>query len=97
MTPVELENLITHTQALKAETQTLELKAAAQGCPSRLYDTLSSFSNQDEGGILLFGIDEQRDFTPVGVYNAQDLMKHVTEQCGQMTPLVRPVFTTLLK
>ncbi len=36
MTPVELENLITHTQALKAETQTLELKAAAQGCPSRL-------------------------------------------------------------
>ena len=61
MTPVELENLITHTQALKAETQTLELKAAAQGCPSRLYDTLSSFSNQDEGGILLFGIDEQRD------------------------------------
>ena len=97
MTPVELENLITHTQALKAETQTLELKAAAQGCPSRLYDTLSSFSNQDEGGILLFGIDEQRDFTPVGVYNAQDLMKHVTEQCGQMTPVVRPVFTTLLK
>ena len=27
MTPVELENLITHTQVLKAETQTLELKA----------------------------------------------------------------------
>ncbi len=52
MTPVELENLLDHAQALKAETQTLELKAASQGCPARLYDTLSSFSNQDEGGII---------------------------------------------
>ena len=97
MTPLELENLIDHVQALKAETQTLELKAAARGCPTRLYDTLSSFSNQDEGGAILFGVDEQNRFAPVGVYDAQDLIKHVTEQCGQMTPVVRPVFTTLLK
>lgn len=97
MLPVELENLIDHVQALKAETQTLELKAAAQGCPTRLYDTLSSFSNQDEGGTILFGVDEQQGFAPLGVYDAQDLMKHVTEQCGQMTPVIRPVFTTLLK
>ena len=97
MTPLELENLINHVQALKAETQTLELKAATQGCPTRLYDTLSSFSNQDEGGTILFGVDEQNGFAPVGVYDAQDLLKHVTEQCGQMTPVVRPVFTTLLK
>ena len=97
MMPVELENLIDHVQVLKAETQTLELKAAAQGCPTRLYDTLSSFSNQDEGGTILFGVDEQAGFVPVGVYDAQDLMKHVTEQCGQMTPVIRPVFTTLLK
>ena len=97
MMPVELEDLIDHVQALKAETQTLELKAAAQGCPTRLYDTLSSFSNQDEGGTILFGVDEQAGFVPVGVYDAQDLMKHVTEQCSQMTPVIRPVFTTLLK
>ena len=36
MTLLELENLIDHVQTLKAETQTLELKAAAQGCPTRL-------------------------------------------------------------
>ncbi|MBO5034597.1 MAG: putative DNA binding domain-containing protein [Oscillospiraceae bacterium] len=97
MMPVELENLIDYVQGLKAETQTLELKAAVQGCPTRLYDTLSSFSNQDEGGTILFGVDEQKGFIPVGVYDAQDLMKRVTEQCNQMTPAVRPVFTTLLK
>lgn len=97
MTPLELESLIDHVQTLKAETQTLELKAAVLGCPTRLYDTLSSFSNQDDGGTILFGVDEQQGFFPVGVYDAQDLMKHVTEQCGQMTPVIRPVFTTLLK
>lgn len=56
------------------------------GCPKRLYDTLSSFSNQDSGGVLLFGIDEKSGFVPVGVYDAQDLQKKVTEQCNQMEP-----------
>ncbi len=97
MMPIELEDLLEQVQALRAETQTLEVKVAAEGCPTRLYDTLSSFSNQDDGGTILFGVDEQQGFAPVGVYDAQDLMRHITEQCGQMTPVVRPVFTTLLK
>lgn len=77
----------------KAEEQTIELKAAKTGCPKRLYDTLSSFSNQDSGGVLVFGIDEEADFQVVGVYDAQDLQKKVTEQCLQMEPPVRAVFT----
>ncbi|MDD3194141.1 MAG: ATP-binding protein [Oscillospiraceae bacterium] len=97
MTFVELAELLNHIQRLHAETQTLELKAAGKGCPTRLYDTLSSFSNQDEGGTILFGVDEQQNFTEVGVYDAQDLMKHVVEQCNQMSPVLRPVFTTLSK
>ena len=32
---------------IKSETQTVEVKAAHRACPKRLYDTLSSFSNQD--------------------------------------------------
>ena len=95
MTHVELKKLLKDVQLKRSESQTLELKAAAQGCPSRLYDTLSSFSNQDEGGIILFGVDEANGFAETGVYNAQDLMKHVTEQCNQMSPVVRPVFTIL--
>lgn len=77
----------------KAEEQTIELKSAKTGCPKRLYDTLSSFSNQDSGGVLIFGIDEEADFQVVGVYDAQDLQKKVTEQCLQMEPPVRAVFT----
>lgn len=90
----ELIDLANATMKQKAEGQTLEVKAAHVDCPKRLYDTLSSFSNQDMGGIILFGFNEHTDFDPVGVYDLQDLQKKVTEQCNQMEPPVRAVFTT---
>lgn len=89
----ELIDLANATMKQKAEGQTLEVKAARIDCPKRLYDTLSSFSNQDAGGIILFGLNEQSGFDPVGVYDLQDLQKKVTEQCNQMEPPVRAVFT----
>lgn len=78
---------------LKTETQTIELKAATKGCPTRLFDSLSSFSNQDDGGIIIFGIDESDNYAIKGVYDAQDLQKKVTEQCKQMEPSIRALFT----
>jgi len=93
MLPEELVDLVSRTVHQKAETQTLELKAAHVDCPKRLYDTLSSFSNQDSGGVLLFGVDETKSFEIVGVYDLQSLQKKVTEQCSQMEPPVRAVFT----
>ena len=95
MQTVELNELLKNLQKTKCETQTLEIKSAKAGCPQRLYDTLSSFSNQDDGGIILFGVDESDNYAETGVYDAQDLQRRVTEQCQQMTPLVRPVFTVL--
>lgn len=89
----ELLMLIKEINRQKTEKQNIELKAAHQGCPSRLYDTLSSFSNQDSGGIIIFGIDENKDYEVVGVYDPQDLQKKVTEQCKQMEPSVRALFT----
>lgn len=95
MIELELQELVTKIQEIKAESQTVEVKAAHQGCPRRLYDTLSSFSNQDSGGIILFGLDEARQFEIVGVYDVQDLQKKVNEQCKQMEPVIRPLFTVL--
>lgn len=89
----ELEKLTIRVTIQKAESQTIELKSAHQGCPTRLYDSLSSFSNQNEGGVILFGIDEKDDFSIKGVYDAQDLQKKVAEQCKQMEPPVRALFT----
>lgn len=89
----DLHKLVDKIQRLQCEMQTVELKSANKGCPTRLYDTLSSFANQDEGGIIIFGLDETKDFAVVGVYDAQDLQKKVTEQCNQMSPQVRALFT----
>lgn len=89
----ELHDLIKKIQRRGCEWQTIEVKAAHQGCPEKLYDTISAFSNQDSGGILLFGLDEGKGFAKVGVYDAQALQNKVTEYCEQMTPVVRPLFT----
>ena len=93
----ELVEKLELIQKIKCETQTLELKSAEHGCPKRLYDSLSSFSNQDEGGIIIFGIDEKQNFNEVGVYDPQDIQKKINEQCLQMEPIVRPLLTVIEK
>lgn len=93
MLNIELNDLIKQIITTQAESQTIEVKAAHGGTPKHLYDTLSSFSNQDGGGIIVFGLDETQNFKPVGVYDLQDLQKKVTEQCNQMIPQIRAIFT----
>ena len=97
MTVEELTEKLELIQKIKCETSTLEIKSAEQGCPQRLYDTLSSLSNQDVGGIIIFGVDEKQGYKEVGVYDPQDIQKKINEQCLQMEPVVRPLLTVLEK
>ena len=97
MTTEELMDQLENIQKIKSETSTLELKSAEKGCPQHLYDSLSSFSNQDEGGIIIFGVDEKQDYKEVGVYDAQDIQRKINEQCLQMEPIVRPLLTVVQK
>ena len=97
MTVEELMEKLELIQKIKCETSTLEIKSAEQGCPQRLYDTVSSFSNQDDGGIIIFGVDEKQGYKEVGVYDPQDIQKKINEQCLQMEPVVRPLLTVLEK
>lgn len=90
----EIAALVGKIQSKKTEEQTIELKAANQGFPHKIYDTLSSFSNQDEGGVIIFGIDEKADYQVVGVYDANDVQKKIMEACSQMEPAVRALITT---
>ena len=92
MQAIELTQLVETTIRQRCESQHIELKKAAGGAPTRIYDTLSSFSNQDGGGIILFGIDES-NYEITGVYDPHDLQVKVTEQANQMEPVVRPQFT----
>lgn len=91
----ELVQLVKKITSEKCEKQHIELKKASGGTPSKLYDTLSSFSNQIDGGTIIFGIDENAGYEIAGVYDAQDLQKKVMEQSLQMEPVVRPLFTVV--
>lgn len=97
MTTEELLEKLDFIQKMKCETQTLELKSAHEGCPKRLYNSLSSFSNQDEGGVIIFGVDEKQNYKEVGVYDPQDIQKKINEQCLQMEPIIRPLITVVEK
>lgn len=72
MVEKELHDLIESIRVRGCEGQTIEVKAARQGCPERLYDTISAFSNQNSGGIFVFGLEEKNGFAKAGVYDAQD-------------------------
>ena len=56
MTQQALIELVRRIQREKCEHQNIEVKSAFGGTPTKLYDSLSSFSNQDGGGIIIFGI-----------------------------------------
>ena len=88
----ELVALIRNIQSVKSESNKIEVKAAGKGCP-KVRDTLSSFSNQSGGGVIIFGIDENENYNVCGVYDAADLMKKVEAQCLEMTPVIRPLFS----
>jgi len=93
MQPEELISLVRQVQKQRCESPILEVKAAHDGCPTRLFSTLSAFSNQDDGGVIVFGVDERASYSIAGVYDPHDLQKKVSEQCKQMEPAVRPLFT----
>jgi ATP-dependent DNA helicase RecG len=91
----DLEELVRKIQSIHSEFNNIEVKAAHDGCPKKLYDTISAFSNLAGGGIIVFGLHEKSDFSIIGVYDAADLQKKVTEQCKQMQPVVRALFTCI--
>ncbi len=89
----ELIEMVNNILLIRSESNRIEIKSAQNGCP-KLRDTLSAFANQVGGGVIVFGIDEDNDYSICGVYNASDLIKKVEGQCQEMTPILRPLFTT---
>ena len=71
MIETELIKLIEDISTKKTESNNIEVKSAKQGCP-KIFDTLSSFSNQHNGGTIIFGINENDDYNICGVYDASD-------------------------
>jgi ATP-dependent DNA helicase RecG len=89
----ELRQLVADMQRRRSELDNVEVKAAPGGTPKRLYESLSAFANRTGGGVLLFGLDEGKDFSIVGVGNAQRLQEELTHLASaEMEPALRPQF-----
>lgn len=93
MTRDELERLIKDVQQLQSELETIEVKTAQRGTPQRLYEPFSAFANSGSG-VILFGLDENRNFEIVGVHNAQRLQEDIGNLvASDLEPSLRPEFT----
>ena len=85
----ELVALIRNIQSVKSESNKTEVKAAAKGCP-KVRDTLSSFSNQSGGGVIIFGIDENENYNVCGVYDADKAYKQELDRKRQGIRFQKP-------
>lgn len=93
MTREELQQLITEVQQSQCELADIEVKSAHGGTPQRLYEPLSAFANRTEGGVILFGLDENRNFEIVGVGNAHRLQEEISHLVRtDMEPQIHPEF-----
>lgn len=89
MDKIEVINAINEIRKYQTETNKIEVKTANKGFPKKCYDTFSSFSNK-YGGIIVFGLSEDKGFQTEGVYDLNDLQKKISSLCSDsMEPSIR--------
>ena len=90
MEKTEVIEAINYLRKYKTETDRIEAKTANGGFPKKCYDTFSSFSNK-YGGMIIFGINEENNFSTEGVYDVKDLQEQISNLCtDSMEPAIRP-------
>ena len=78
MLDYEMQELLERFEAgILHEDGTIEFKSSETDC-AKLYDTLSSFSNQDTGGVIICGLDEKKHQI-CGVQNVDLVVRKIQE------------------
>lgn len=84
-----LDALTQRLRRIGMETTEIEVKAAANGLPRSIAETISAFANGD-GGTLLLELDEEADFRPAPGLDAQRIRDALADVCHQkLTPPMR--------
>ena len=73
MNESELTSLIDAVLRNRTETSNVELKDARGGMPQDIWRSISSFSHSPEGGVIFFGIKEDREKGTVKIVGNLDL------------------------
>ncbi|MGF7124791.1 ATP-binding protein [Rhodococcus sp. BE178] len=91
-TAERLQDVLADLRTRGGDRTEIEVKRASGGCPG-LAETLCAFGNMPEGGTILLGIDEARDFEVVGVTSVADIEKGVASQArNAVAPPVNVTF-----
>ncbi|MGW0522603.1 ATP-binding protein [Crossiella sp. NPDC003009] len=86
----DLTSAIARLRRLGGEPAEVEVKSAAGGLPKSLLPTLSAFANTN-GGLVVLGLDEQRNFAPVPLATPAKLRDDLVSQaCTDLEPALRP-------
>lgn len=94
MTRDDLRHLVGEVRQHQRELDNVEVKKAQHGTPKRIHEPLSAFANRTGGGLILFGVDEEKDFALTGVGDVQKLQEEITNTAAhEMEPPLRPKFT----
>ena len=89
MTREELQQLITEIQQNQCELADIEVKSAHGGTLQLLFEPLSALANRTERGVILFGLDESRNFEIVGVGNAHRLQEEISHLAASRSHALR--------
>lgn len=73
MTEEQIIHLIDKARNYRSETHNLEFKDARGGMPGDLWRPISSFSHRPGGGIIVFGVKEDRENRKIEIVGGLDL------------------------
>jgi len=94
MDEAEFNRHLARLRRIGADHSTCEVKKSQGGLPTSIWETISAFANA-QGGTIILGVDEKRDFSVVGVRDAGAIESALGSVCGDLEPVVRADIHTL--
>lgn len=77
---------------ISSELPDLELKTARSNIPNEIWRTISAFANRKGGGIIIFGVDQERNEI-IGCQSIDQMQKKLTEYFNdKMSFVLRPEY-----
>ena len=93
MLKVDFDELLKSLRERGSELDDIEVKDAARGTPTRLWQSLSALANRPGGGTLILGLSPDL-FQPTGLKHLDALQRDIGNACAEMEPPIRPAFDT---
>ncbi|OGZ27485.1 MAG: hypothetical protein A2365_03370 [Candidatus Nealsonbacteria bacterium RIFOXYB1_FULL_40_15] len=95
----EIQKLIEEAIKHKAETDSVEFKDARGGLPKSTWKSISAFSHRPGGGIIVFGISEDKEKHEIKIMGT-DMLDNLQEKIGdlvnnEMSFIIRPNYHIL--